>query len=170
MKSLLAFLFALLMTASALAACYDECIASGWEPSRCDRWCEESEREDPQLACWSRCIAEGWSDNICTHQCYGRFRAPAATFAAPRPTQSVQDRRNIENRVKEILVSHFQVAPARVTPSTTLASLGADELDMVELAMALEEEFRVEISNEDVDGFRTVGDIHRYLQRVVENP
>lgn len=45
--------------------------------------------------------------------------------------------------------------------------LGADSLDLVEVVMALEEEFDIEISDEDAERIHTVGDAHRELQRLV---
>lgn len=45
--------------------------------------------------------------------------------------------------------------------------LGADSLDIVELVMEIEREFSIDIADEDVDGFKTVGDVIAYVERVV---
>ena len=59
---------------------------------------------------------------------------------------------NIEERVKEIIADRLGVDPEEVTPDASFVEdLGADSLDTVELVMALEEEFGVEIPDEDAE-------------------
>ena len=71
----------------------------------------------------------------------------------------------IEKRVKEIIVEQLGVNESEVTPEAKFVDdLGADSLDLVELVMALEEEYNVEISDEDAEKILTVGDAIEYIQ------
>ncbi|OGD72225.1 MAG: acyl carrier protein [Candidatus Coatesbacteria bacterium RBG_13_66_14] len=71
----------------------------------------------------------------------------------------------IEAKVKEIVVNELSVDADQVTPDAAFVDdLGADSLDTVELVMKLEEEFDMEIPDEDAAGIRTVGDAIKYLQ------
>ncbi len=68
-------------------------------------------------------------------------------------------------RVKKIVVEHLGVDEAKVTESASFVDdLGADSLDTVELVMAFEEEFGIEIPDEDAEQLQTVGDAVRYLK------
>ncbi len=68
------------------------------------------------------------------------------------------------DRVKAIVVEQLGVAEAEVTPEASFVEdLGADSLDVVELVMALEEEFDVEIPDEDAEKIITVGEAVKYL-------
>jgi acyl carrier protein len=72
---------------------------------------------------------------------------------------------NIEDKVKSIIVEQLGVDPEEVkTESAFVNDLGADSLDTVELVMALEEAFKIEISDEDAEKIHTVGDAVRYIQ------
>ena len=72
---------------------------------------------------------------------------------------------NLEERVKKIIVTQLAVDIAEVTPqSQFVQDLGADSLDTVELVMALEEEFDVEIPDEDAEKIKTVGDAVSYIK------
>ncbi|MBI4544348.1 MAG: acyl carrier protein [Gemmatimonadetes bacterium] len=72
---------------------------------------------------------------------------------------------NTEARVKEIIVNELGVEPEKVTPEASFVEdLGADSLDTVELVMAFEEEFGIEIPDEDAEQLQTVGDAIRYLK------
>ncbi len=74
-----------------------------------------------------------------------------------------------ENRVKEIIVEQLGVSADQVKPEARfIDDLGADSLDTVELIMALEEEFNVEIPDEDAEKMATVGDAMSYLKDHVE--
>ncbi len=69
------------------------------------------------------------------------------------------------DRVKAIVVEQLGVAEAEVTPEASFVEdLGADSLDVVELVMALEEEFDVEIPDEDAEKIVTVGEAVKYLE------
>lgn len=76
----------------------------------------------------------------------------------------------IFEKLTELLSEQFSVEPDTITKETSFVDdLGADSLDLVELSMALEEEFGVEeMAEEDIAGITTVGDLVRYLQSKVE--
>ena len=72
---------------------------------------------------------------------------------------------NIETKVREKIAEQLGVATDEVKPeSSFIEDLGADSLDIVELVMALEEEFNIEISDEDAEKIRTVKDVVSYIQ------
>ena len=72
---------------------------------------------------------------------------------------------SIEKRVKEIIVEQLGVNESEVTSEAKFVDdLGADSLDLVELVMALEEEYNIEISDEDAEKILTVGDAIEYIQ------
>jgi acyl carrier protein len=72
---------------------------------------------------------------------------------------------SIEKRVKEIIVEQLGVNESEVTPEAKFVDdLGADSLDLVELVMALEEEYNMEISDEDAEKILTVGDAIEYIK------
>ena len=68
-------------------------------------------------------------------------------------------------RVREIIVNELGVEAEKVTDEAAFVEdLGADSLDTVELVMAFEEEFGVDIPDEDAEQMRTVGDAIKYLK------
>jgi acyl carrier protein len=70
------------------------------------------------------------------------------------------------NKVKEIIVNQLGVDVSEVTPEASfIDDLGADSLDTVELVMAFEEEFNVEIPDEDAEKLTTVGAAIDYLEK-----
>ena len=72
---------------------------------------------------------------------------------------------SIEMRVKQIIVEQLGVDEAEVVANASFVDdLGADSLDVVELIMAFEEEFGIEIPDEDVMNFKTVNDIVNYIE------
>lgn len=69
-------------------------------------------------------------------------------------------------RIKKIIVEQLDVDANEVTPEASFTEdLGADSLDVVELIMALEEEFNIEIPDEDAEGIRTVQEAVDYIDR-----
>ena len=75
---------------------------------------------------------------------------------------------NIEARVKKIVAEQLGVAEADIkNESSFVEDLGADSLDNVELVMALEEEFDIEIPDEDAEKMTTVADAIKYLENHV---
>ena len=76
---------------------------------------------------------------------------------------------NAEAKVKEIIINELGVDPEKVTSEASFVEdLGADSLDTVELVMAFEEEFGVDIPDEDAEQMRTVGDAVKYLKAQME--
>jgi acyl carrier protein len=72
----------------------------------------------------------------------------------------------VEEKVKQIIVDQLGVEPAEVTPAASFVDdLGADSLDRVELIMALEETFGVEIPDADAEKISTVQDAVDYIQK-----
>jgi len=72
--------------------------------------------------------------------------------------------KSIEDKVKDIIVEQLGVNPEQVTPQASfIEDLGADSLDIVELVMAFEEEFGVEVPDEDAEKLQTVGDVIKYI-------
>jgi len=70
-----------------------------------------------------------------------------------------------ESKVKEIIAKELEVDIAQLQPEAKfIEDLGADSLDIVELVMALEEEFGLDIPDEDADKLKTVGDAMNYLK------
>ena len=68
-------------------------------------------------------------------------------------------------KVKMILSSQFDVEEDSITPETNIADdLGADSLDVVDMLMSLEDEFDVEIPDEEIENFHTVGDVVAYVE------
>ena len=71
----------------------------------------------------------------------------------------------VEPRVKEIVCEQLGVSDEEVTPQASfIDDLGADSLDIVELVMALEEEYEIEISDEDAEKIKTVQDVVTYIE------
>ena len=71
----------------------------------------------------------------------------------------------IEARVREIIINELGVESEKVTDDASFVEdLGADSLDTVELVMAFEEEFGIDIPDEDAEQMRTVGDAVKYLK------
>jgi acyl carrier protein len=70
----------------------------------------------------------------------------------------------VEDRVKQIIVEQLGVDEGEVTPNASFVDdLGADSLDTVELVMAFEEAFEIEIPDEDAEKIRTVKDAIDYI-------
>jgi len=69
-------------------------------------------------------------------------------------------------KVKEIIVNELGVEADKVNDDASFVEdLGADSLDTVELVMAFEEEFEIDIPDEDAEGMRTVGDAIAYIDK-----
>ncbi|HEU0013596.1 MAG TPA: acyl carrier protein [Longimicrobium sp.] len=72
---------------------------------------------------------------------------------------------DIEAKVKEIIINELGVDAEKVTSEASFVEdLGADSLDTVELVMTFEEEFGMEIPDEEAEKLRTVGDAISYIQ------
>jgi acyl carrier protein len=71
----------------------------------------------------------------------------------------------VQPKVKEVIAEQLGVDMDRIKPEASfIDDLGADSLDIVELVMAMEEEFGIEIPDEDAEKLKTVGDVCSYLQ------
>lgn len=69
-------------------------------------------------------------------------------------------------KIKDIIVEQLGVDPEKVKPEASfIDDLGADSLDIVELVMAMEEEFDLEIPDEDAEKLKTVHDVQDYLAK-----
>ena len=73
---------------------------------------------------------------------------------------------NTAAKVKAIIINELGVDPEKVTNDASFVDdLGADSLDTVELVMAFEEEFTIDIPDEDAEQMRTVGEAIAYIQK-----
>lgn len=68
-------------------------------------------------------------------------------------------------KIKEILADQLDADADEMTMDTNIAKdLGADSLDVVELLMSIEDEFEVEIPDEEIENIRTIGELTEYIQ------
>jgi acyl carrier protein len=82
------------------------------------------------------------------------------------PTED--DMSNVEEKVKDIIVEELGVEREKLTNEASfMEDLGADSLDTVELVMAFEKEFDIDIPDEDAEKLRTVGDAMNYLHEKI---
>ena len=73
---------------------------------------------------------------------------------------------NMFEKVKAIIIDQLSISDAdMVTADTTLEDLGADSLDLVEVIMAIEDEFDVQIKDEDLENLKSVGDLINYISK-----
>jgi acyl carrier protein len=78
------------------------------------------------------------------------------------------DMSNVEEKVKDIIVEELGVEREKLTSEASfMEDLGADSLDTVELVMAFEKEFDIDIPDEDAEKLRTVGDAMNYLHEKI---
>ncbi len=74
---------------------------------------------------------------------------------------------SVENKVKDIISDQLEVAIDKLSAETTFEDIDADSLDIVELVMALEEEFDLEISDQEIENVKSVGDVIKYIESKV---
>jgi len=73
------------------------------------------------------------------------------------------------DKVKEVIVNNLGVSEDQITEDASfIEDLGADSLDIVELVMAFEDEFGLEIPDEDAEKLKTVGDAVKYIEEKVK--
>jgi acyl carrier protein len=78
--------------------------------------------------------------------------------------------KSTEEKVKEIIVQQLGVNPEQVTTTAKfIEDLGADSLDTVELVMAFEDVFNIEVPDEEAEKLQTVGDVIRYIEEKGSN-
>lgn len=71
----------------------------------------------------------------------------------------------IFNRIKEMIVEELNVPVEKITMEARLAEdLGADSIDAVELIMNIEDEFSIQVSDEEAQNIKTVGDLVKYVE------
>ena len=71
----------------------------------------------------------------------------------------------ILEKVKAILSEQFDVEEDTITADTSISDdLGADSLDVVDLLMSIEDEFEIEIPDEEIDNIKTVGELVKYIE------
>jgi acyl carrier protein len=76
---------------------------------------------------------------------------------------------NIFDKVRDIIVEQLGVNPEQVTMEAKfIEDLGADSLDTVELVMAFEEEFGIDVPDEEAEKLQAVGDVVRYVEENAE--
>ena len=76
---------------------------------------------------------------------------------------------SVEEKVIKIIAEKLNVSEDQVKPEASFVDdLGADSLDLVELVMAMEEEFEMEISDEEAEKLRTVGDVLNFVKERVK--
>ncbi len=70
------------------------------------------------------------------------------------------------DKIKEILAEQLDADAEEMTMDTNIAKdLGADSLDVVELLMSIEDEFEVEIPDEEIENIKTIGDLTEYIEK-----
>ena len=74
---------------------------------------------------------------------------------------------SVQEKVKAIVAEQLEVGIDILTMETTFEEIDADSLDIVELVMALEEEFELEISDQEIENIKTVGDVVKYIESKV---
>jgi len=108
--------------------------------------------------------------------CKPQTKAPDSTFSPPAsPTTQGNDATSTDRKasqaaakIRKIVAEQLNLSPDRILLTSTWQQLGADSLDIVELVMAFEEEFHVEISDERAVAMKTVGDAVTFLTQHAE--
>ena len=81
------------------------------------------------------------------------------------------DMDTVADRVSEIVVARLSIDPRRITEAARFdTDLGATSLDMVEMIMSLEDEFKIEISDSAAEKFQTVGDVMAFIRSKAPSP
>ncbi len=66
-------------------------------------------------------------------------------------------------KIRGIISDQLDIEIEKISSETTFEEIDADSLDLVELVMALEEEFEIEISDEEIEKIKSVGDVVNYI-------
>jgi|GEM_PF-2289 len=100
-----------------------------------------------------------------------RVTGPAPTAVEPRPPTTKKHPGTPAERVQALVAEQFGKPAGEILPSTKIQEeLHADELDLVELIMAVEEEFDFELSDDDATAMTTIGDLIRYAEEHTKQP
>lgn len=70
---------------------------------------------------------------------------------------------DVLNTIKKILAEQLDIDENSITETTTIEDLGVDSLDLVETIMNIEEEFGIEVDDNDVENLKTIGDFIKYI-------
>ena len=73
------------------------------------------------------------------------------------------DKKDTQDKIVELIAAKLNIDKAKITPDATLQALGADSLDIVELIMRLEDQFGIEINDEDAEQLKTLSDLVDYV-------
>lgn len=73
------------------------------------------------------------------------------------------ERNDTYNKIIDLIAQELSIDKKRINEESTLASLGADSLDIVEIIMKLEEQFGIEIKDEDAEQMKTIRDVVNYV-------
>ena len=71
-------------------------------------------------------------------------------------------------KVKRVIATQLGIGEEEIKENTTFLDLGIDSLEIFEIIMALEDEFNIEIPNEDVENIKNIEDIIKYIQSKIE--
>jgi acyl carrier protein len=74
---------------------------------------------------------------------------------------------DLNDRLKKIIADHLEIDMGAVTDTASFADLGADSLAVIEITMALEEEFSVEINDDDLESAKTVAEVAALIRRLI---
>ena len=74
---------------------------------------------------------------------------------------------DIFEKVRSLISEQLDIDEDKITPETTFEDIDADSLDVVELVMALEEEFDLEIADEAVENIKTLADVVNYIEESI---
>ncbi len=72
-------------------------------------------------------------------------------------------------KIKAIISEEFEIDEEEITMDSTMDDLQIDSIDAVDLTMAIEDEFDISIPDEELEGFKNVGDVVRYVESCVED-
>ena len=75
----------------------------------------------------------------------------------------------VHDKVKEIIANQLAVNIKDITDNTTFSDINADSLDVVDIIMALESEFNLQIPHEEVDNFNTIGDLASFITKILKS-
>jgi len=80
-----------------------------------------------------------------------------------------EEMNTVEERLRKVLSKELKVDSSQIKENSSLADdLGVDSADMVDLLFAIEDEFKIEISDEEVEGYQVFGDIVKRIEEKIE--